>query len=174
MTWIQTHNRKAFEILNPRPDDITIEDIAHALSNQCRFTGHTKYFYSVAQHSFYASLYVSPRNAIAAFLHDASEAYLCDLATPVKKLLPDYYTLEFKIMRAIAEKFDFMFPFAHEIKEIDLRLLITERDQLVGGELQPWGAEFNVEPLPLQIEPIMPHVIKDMFLFRSKELGITT
>jgi len=73
-----------FDILNPRAEDVRIEDIAHALSQQCRFTGHTKTFYSVAQHSVLASTLVAAPDELWALLHDASEAYMGDMNRPLK------------------------------------------------------------------------------------------
>src|SRR6266496_3875421 len=80
---------KWFNVFNPKPEDVDIRDIAHALSNQCRFTGHTKEFYSVAQHSVLVSTFCAPEDAAWGLLHDASEAYLSDIASPVKKH-PDF------------------------------------------------------------------------------------
>ena len=79
MSWIQTFQGKAFDPFAPRPADISHFDIAHALSNICRFTGHTNTFYSVAQHSVQVALLVPRPMQLAALLHDASEAYLCDI-----------------------------------------------------------------------------------------------
>ena len=79
-----TYTGKEFYPLDPNPADIDIKDIAHALSNCCRFAGHIKSFYSVAQHSVIVSELCEPENALAGLLHDASEAYLSDIARPVK------------------------------------------------------------------------------------------
>ena len=97
-TWIQTHSGIAFDLLKPTPDMIVIDDIAHALSNLCRFTGHSK-FYSVAQHSRLASFMVSEQFALQALMHDASEAYLTDISAPLKALpcMAEYKKLEAKL-----------------------------------------------------------------------------
>ncbi len=78
--WIQVRSGRKFHPLDPRPEDVDINDIAHALSNLCRFTGHCTDFYSVAQHSVIASQIVPPASALAALLHDASEAYMGDIS----------------------------------------------------------------------------------------------
>ena len=82
--WIVTYTGKKFWPLDPRPEDIDIIDIAHALSNICRFTGHVREFYSVAQHSVHVAL-LSNDYQLYGLLHDASEAYLCDVSSPVKR-----------------------------------------------------------------------------------------
>src|SRR5579885_2784587 len=84
--WIQTYCGVAFYPLDPRPEEILIEDIAHALSMLCRFTGHVKRFYSVAQHCVYVSHRCDPKDALWGLLHDAAEAYLNDISRPVKSL----------------------------------------------------------------------------------------
>ena len=83
--WIQTFTGRAFYVLDPRPEDVDIEDIAHALSMQCRFAGHCREFYSVAQHSVTASWLVPPEDALWGLLHDAAEAYVVDLPRPIKR-----------------------------------------------------------------------------------------
>src|SRR5579859_7012785 len=131
--WIETFSGKKFHLLEPQPDEICIEDIAHALSNQCRYTGHTRRFYSVAEHSVHVSL-LAVHYQLDGLLHDASEAYICDLARPVKMLTPvgkPYYEIEDRIMRVIAEKFGFTWPPPKEVKEADNIMLLSEKDQLM-------------------------------------------
>src|SRR6267378_1608096 len=82
--WIVTYSGLQFYHLAPTPEMVCIEDIAHALSQTCRWTGHTKFHYSVAQHSIYCSFLVPAEHALAALLHDASEAYLGDMNRPLK------------------------------------------------------------------------------------------
>lgn len=101
--YLTTFSGKKFSFTNPQPDQICIEDIAHSLSNICRFVGHTRNHYSVAEHSIYVSHYVKPQNKLIGLLHDASEAYLGDVASPLKVLLPNYKELEKKVSNVIFE-----------------------------------------------------------------------
>ncbi|HAF5811207.1 TPA: HD family hydrolase, partial [Salmonella enterica] len=94
MSFIQTLSGKQFDYLSATIDDIDIEDIAVALSNICRFSGHLPKFYSVAQHSVLCSQLVSPEFAFEALMHDAAEAYCQDIPAPLKALLPDYREIE--------------------------------------------------------------------------------
>lgn len=143
--------------LDPDPDAIVIEDIAHALANQCRFTGHVSKFYSVAQHSCHVSAYLEDKGwdyMWEGLLHDASEAYISDLARPVKRH-PDiagvYTEAEDRLMGVIAEKFAFTYPMSPECKEADDALLRSEqRDLMLGatsegpvwtGTIAPWTPE---------------------------------
>ena len=128
---IRTFSGKYVNILNPDPDTICIEDIAHALSNICRFGGHTPQFYSVAQHSHHCHQLASGKHKRAALFHDASEAFLVDMPSPIKKHLPDYRKLEYQLMTVIAKKFGFQFPFDPEIKKVDTEMLQFEWDNLI-------------------------------------------
>ena len=130
--------------LDPNPADIHIEDIAHALSNQCRWTGHVSRFYSVAEHCLNVSALVSEELRLNALLHDASEAYLADLARPIKKaagLGEIYLEVEANLQSAIAVRFGISDdPLAHaEIKLADERMLWAEAKVLLSvlGEQMP-------------------------------------
>lgn len=114
------------DVSDPTPDQFCIEDIAHALSMQPRFGGHLPIFYSVAQHSMQCALDVPEDFSIEALLHDASEAYLCDIPSPIKKLLPDYKKIERRIMKVIAEKFGFEYPLHDIVKQADKYFLEKE------------------------------------------------
>jgi 5'-deoxynucleotidase YfbR-like HD superfamily hydrolase len=126
-SWIQTYTGKPFWPLEPELGEIDIVDIAHALSMQCRYSGHTKRFYSVAEHSVHISNSVSPENALWGLLHDASEAYLVDIPRPLKPYLPQYKEAETRCMMAIAKRVGLSWPEPAEVKEMDTRILFNER-----------------------------------------------
>src|SRR5713226_1215903 len=106
--WIITYTGKQFYHLNPQPEMVCIEDIAHSLAMLCRWTGHTKFHYSVAQHSIYCSRIGPQETALERLLHDASEAYLGDMNRPLKHFTnagPAYREVESKVQTVIYRKF---------------------------------------------------------------------
>lgn len=129
-----TYTGKMIEITNPEEDCVCSEDIAHALSQICRAAGHFKYFYSVAQHSLNCMKEACARGyakrvCMAALLHDASEAYLCDVPSPLKRELGDYKRLEKKFEDVILQKYG-LYPLSREekklVKQIDEDILWYE------------------------------------------------
>lgn len=128
---IRTYTGRMVNIFKPAPELISIEDIAHALSNLCRFNGHTVKFYSVAEHSLKCAELVPEQHKLAALLHDASEAYLVDLPSPIKIAMPEYINIEDKLMRVIAGKFGFEYPLRPEVKSADKTWLSLEWDNLM-------------------------------------------
>lgn len=138
---IRTHSGIYMNVFEPTLDMICIEDIAHALSNQCRFGGHLPNFYSVAQHSILCSMGVDQKYKLQALMHDASEAYILDFPTPIKKNIPQYKEIEDKLMVLIAEKFGFNYPFDKEIKMIDNKMLEFEWNHLMLGKELPYKFE---------------------------------
>eukprot|EP00913_Durusdinium_trenchii_P028455 g26683.t1 len=144
MSWVQTHKRKWFDLLDPRPDQVDIEDIAHALARLCRFNGHTNGFYSVAQHSVLCSQIVDPLYAFDALMHDAAEAYVGDLVSPVKRLLDDhgghaFRDCEDRICRVIAYVFGNEYPVHPRVHEADATMLATEVQYHLGGPIRRTG-----------------------------------
>ena len=139
MSWIRTYRGYEFNYENIENNNIDIHDIAHGLSNMCRFAGHTKYFYSVAQHSVACADKAydisQDRNfALCALLHDGSEAYLMDIPRPLKPLLKNYTEIETKIQNLINKKLsvDTIYDaYKDRIKEIDNKMLLTEAEQLI-------------------------------------------
>jgi len=123
---IRTFTGKNVNVIDPDPETICIEDIAHALSFQCRFGGHLPSFYTVAQHSCYCARGVAHELRLDALLHDASEAYLLDIPSPVKSQLTNYKEMEDNLMLAIADKFGFAYPLDPEVKKIDKELMEWE------------------------------------------------
>jgi 5'-deoxynucleotidase YfbR-like HD superfamily hydrolase len=177
--WIETFSGRKFHLLDPQPDEISIVDIAHALSMQCRFTGHTKKFFSVAEHSVHVSL-LSSHHALAGLLHDASEAYLSDLSRPVKQLTPvgiPYYEVEDRMMRVIAAKFGFEWPLPKEVKVADNIMLMTEKDQLMTS--LSWDDDASsadarngiLEYAETPLIGYLPKVAERIFLERFEEIS---
>jgi 5'-deoxynucleotidase YfbR-like HD superfamily hydrolase len=149
--------------------DFNIIDIAHALSMQCRFSGHCREFYSVAEHSWRVSLAVPQEYALAGLMHDASEAYLADVSKPIKHLLGGYKEMEDELMHRLAEKFKFTYPLPGIVKVADVVLLATEARDLMGRSPAEWKLPFP--PLANTIVPMSPAKAKDMFLKRFASLG---
>jgi hypothetical protein len=123
---IRTFTDKVFDLKLLDPASICIEDIAHGLSMQPRFGGQLNGFLSVAQHSCLVAVSVPVEHRLAALLHDASEAYLGDMPSPFKKILPDFKEHENRVMEVIAEKFGFDFPLHKKVKEADYKMLSVE------------------------------------------------
>jgi len=179
--WIQTFSGRKPSLANPTYDDIHIDDISHALSNICRFTGHCRNFYSVAQHSviganFAIKEYKDDTLARLFLLHDASEAYLGDLSRPTKRLIRIetseagiYELYEDRWSDLIYRKFGFVSDLVKQYKakitEIDMRMLFTERNQLLSmfaaEDWQSWG---DYEPFSYSISPWTPDIAKKAYL----------
>jgi hypothetical protein len=171
--WIQTYTGGKFFPLDPDPAGIKIEDIAHALSNQCRFTGHVREFYSIAQHCVLVSRHCDPTDALWGLLHDASEAYICDLSRPVKyhPQLSAYKDVERELQAAVAKRFGLSLPEPTSVKLADKRLLFTERRDLMTFMADAgWGMGLEAEPLAEKIEPWLPREAEYQYLMRYEEL----
>lgn len=156
--------------LAPRPEQIKLVDIAHALSNICRFTGHTRQFYSVAQHSALVARLLPPELRLWGLLHDASEAYIADVAQPVKPRLQNYREIEDRLQRVVCVRFGLRWPMPAEVLEADLILLATERRDLMPGNSPPWRPEALPAPMEERIEPLLPRRALRMFLDALEEL----
>ena len=167
--WIQTYTGKQFWPMDARPEEVDIQDIAHALSMLCRFNGHCNRFYSVAEHSVHVSNTVKPKQALWGLLHDAAEAYLSDLPQPIKRQMPDFGLFEDLLLEVIADRFGLSSPIPPEVKHADAVMLATEKSALMGAEPAPWGE--ILEPLdPEMIHGWEPEKAKQKFLERFEEL----
>lgn len=173
-SWMQTFTGHQFWPLDPHPEDIFIEDIAHALSNICRYGGHVDRFYSVAEHSWLLSKYISKENAAWALMHDAAEAYIGDMVRPLKKSMLSFGNIETQILKAIAIRFDLPgYTYPQEVTEADNRILLTERDALMAATRHPWVQdEDGTEPLPVKVVGFHPPQMKYAFLTACEMLGI--
>ncbi len=170
MSWILTARGRHFDYLDPRGEDIDILDIAQGLANECRFGGHTRAFYSVAQHAWLASQIVPTEHALEALLHDASEAYCKDIPLPLKQLLPDYRDIEDRVDGTIRARFGLPFAMSWEVKAADLVMLATERRDLMPADDTPWAILDGIEPLPRKIIAMHPAKAQSVFLKRYVEL----
>lgn len=159
--WMQTFTGRRFWPLDPRPDEICIEDIAHALSMQCRYAGHCLSFYSVAEHSVLLSQHVAEPFRRWALLHDASEAYLVDVPRPIKGDLSNYRAVEARVMAAICERFGLPPDMPPEVAEADFRIIGDERRNLSDCE----AAWTNPpEPLGVRLKLLTPIMAENAFL----------
>ena len=156
-TCIRTYTGRHVDVFNITPDMIHIDDIAHALSNQCRFGGHTKTFFSVAEHCIWTARRVPFDLRLAALMHDAAEAYLIDLPTPIKREFPQYEEIEHKVLAAIAQKFGFEFP-------LSLQVRVADREQL------EWEFKNIVENMG--IKPLTPREARVAFLMHFKSYNL--
>lgn len=174
--WFPTYTGIKFFPADPRPEDIRIEDIAHALSMQCRFAGHVKEFYSVAQHSVIVSQNVPPHLALAGLLHDAAEAYCQDIISPLKRtgLFKAHSEIEDNLLVMIFDKFGLPFWALPEnqrlLKEADLRALMTERRDVCCSKASEYDWHVDAEPFDEKILSQSPYAAKGYFLRRFEEL----
>jgi hypothetical protein len=182
--WVQTVSGKAFYPFEPTADMICIEDIAHGLSHLCRFAGQTRDFYSVAQHSIMVNDVLATfaavgeldseqrrRLRLAALLHDAAEAFIVDLPTPIKAHVGGYKELELGVMAAVAKRFD-IDPslFEHPlVKLADMTMLATEKRDLLGPEPQPWIE--MPKPYGVMLRPWTSAQAKKIFLEEFERFG---
>jgi hypothetical protein len=128
---IRTYKGHYINVLDPDPDHIDIEDIAHALSHQPRFTGHTIEFFSVAHHCINCALSVPEEYRLEALMHDASEAYMSDISSPLKAHLSNYKEIEHNLMLVVAKKFKFQWPLSNIVKAADKLMFEFERNNVV-------------------------------------------
>lgn len=169
MTYIQTASGRKFDVLACCEDDILIEDIAHALSNICRFFGHTPAFYSVAQHCVEMSWLAPPALQLDALLHDASEAYLGDVSKHIKQLIGEpYAVLERNLTEKIARKFGLVQPLPPAIKELDGDMLETEFQQIWRKRAE--GIPAYGKPLKIVLRAMDPTITERIFLERYHSL----
>lgn len=181
--WLQTYTGKRVYPLSLTSDQIDIIDIAHSLSLTCRFNGHVREFYSVAQHCYLMSQIVPKEYAFAALMHDACETYTSDIPHPIKSqvhvavidtktelgiLLWDEW--ETGILKIIFNKYGIPIDYLDKIKEPDRRLCVTEEvalfDSVTDEELIMWPPYKNVD-----IVSCPARSAEIMFLDRFKELN---
>lgn len=172
--WLETFKGVRFYPFDPRPEDVLLEDIAHALSNQCRFGGHSRKFYSVAQHSVLVSDNCNiEKNRLAGLLHDAAEAYLIDLPRPIKHTpgMLLYRQIEERLMLVIFQRFGVPYPLSDDVHIADNRVLLAEKRDLMGNA--PWSEKrLSAKPIDQKIVPLSAKAAKALFLDRARELNV--
>lgn len=168
-----TSQGEFFNFLDPMGENFSIVDIAHALSNLCRFGGHVKEFYSVAQHSVILSYNVDKKIQFEALMHDAAEAYIGDMVTPLKDIMEEYKNLEKKIEFILFSNFNINYPLPEEIKKSDKRMFATELRDLFSFDVSYIKEHMGIEPYNEKIIPLPPEQAKKLFLKRFSELFVS-
>lgn len=172
--WLLTHSGIQYQLQNPHPGQVRISDIAHSLSHVCRWGGHTKHLYSVAQHSVLIShLFRDKDIALQALLHDATEAYLGDIPRPLKRLLGKVYSdLEEAHNRAIMDKFSLPHELHPSIKEVDNQITVDERGVLFACPVSEMDHEFKrgVPNAAFDMSHWRPEQAKHLFVQRYLDL----
>lgn len=176
--YIRTYSGERFYVLDPRPEEIDIQDIAHHLSLVCRFVGGIRTMYSVAEHSVRVSDWLMDATgdvelALWGLLHDASEAYLGDVTRPLKQswLMFGYRFIERRVSAAIAQRFELRGGEPASVKEVDARICITEaRDLRIAARGDISGVRRGYQPLPITIKPWTSAVAERQFLARFERL----
>lgn len=183
-SWMQTFTGVRFFPMSPSYRDVRIADIAHALAYQCRYNGHVKRFYSVAEHCVLLSDVVAPEHALWALLHDATEAYVGDMIRPLKVHMPAYCDVEDRVMGAIARRFfltgarmqpgatfyeqlERTWEMPAEVKAADTRILADERAALFDD---PHPIDVPGGPLGVRIQAWSPEEAEAAYLARFDQL----
>lgn len=172
-SYIQTFTGKRMYFDNPTESMFDIESIARGLSREGRFANQLKVFYSVAQHSC-AIAKVIPlalHRMPEVLLHDGTEAYLRDIASPIKSVLPDYHAIEKRMESVLFSAFKLQYPLDPLIKHYDLRMLVTEAEQLF-VHTPDWLEEFydnGIRPLPITLKPLSADAAYTVFMHMWNE-----
>lgn len=192
VVWIETYTGKHVNPLELKPEDIDIKDIAHALPLLCRFVGHCKRFYSVAQHSIHVAdliagelkkvapmessdkdfvhyLIESNRTCLAALLHDGAETYMSDVSRPVKHSIKGFIEIENRINGVIMQKFGCIGADWALIKKYDNVMLATEAVRLMPSCGEGWYLPES--PISADIPELSPREVEELFIERFFRYG---
>lgn len=170
-TYLYTYTGRKFDVAAPDVREVDIRDIAHALSLLCRYGGHASKFYSVAEHSVHMSNLVPSKDALAALLHDATEAYVVDVPRGVKNALGRAYkNLEDGVWAVIATKFDLAPNLPPSVKYYDNAILLAEKDALIHPDVPEWLVGQGFEKPEITIKGWPPAIAEAAFMRRFKQL----
>ena len=161
--YILTVTGNHFDFIELKNNKIDIEEIAYALSNTCRFGGHCKQYYSVAQHSVLVAQRVPSWCYMDALFHDAAEAYLGDMPTPLKQLLPDYKNMTHKVEFWLQQKMGINIE-QPEIKKADLEVLAAEKRDLMPPDTCHWMVLDGITTPDEEIVPMLPATAFQYFM----------
>ena len=153
MNWILSYTGKLFDLFGPDAEMIDPRDISHSLAHLCHFNGHTREFYSVAQHGCIFAELVPEEHKLMALLHDATEAYLGDMTRPLKQWMSDYRGFEDVIWMRVCERFDLALDLPASVHHADLIALATERRDLIPTDPAIWDCLVGIEPMVETIRP---------------------
>lgn len=166
-----------FDFEDPEHSEITIEDIAYGLAFESRFSGQCvsrltgkRCFYGVGEHCIRMSYAVPPEHALAALMHEAGEAPCGDMTGPLKSICADYKAVEKRCERAILSSFGVTISDPDLIKLYDLRMLATERRDLLNWRGERWGKGDGAEPFEFVIEPWPMQQVAERFISRFHDL----
>lgn len=174
--YIITFTGKKFNLLSTTPDMISVEDMAHSLSQQCRWTGHCKHHYSIAQHSYYCSLLGPEENRFWHLNHDNSEAYIGDMNRPLKHYTnagDAYRKVEHPLQELIYVTAGLIGDEPLSVKQADEGMLYAEMEQLLPrpnfdmAANNPYGRSMAAN---IQIEEWTPRKAEQMYLDRYYKL----
>lgn len=168
--FMQTFTGRKFWPMDARANEVCIRDIAHSLSLQCRYAGHCRRFYSVAEHCVHIASWlvgVAPEAALFGLLHDASEAYLIDVPRPVKPFLSGYRDAEAKVMAAVCQRFGLPLEMPAAVHEADERIIA---DELVNLVRMQWHAR-HTDGLGVTLQYWSPEEAEAQFLDMFYALG---
>jgi hypothetical protein len=159
-SYIPTFTGKVFNVTFPSSRDISIRDIAHSLSMQCRFGGHCQQFYSVAEHSLILSHLVDKKIALYALLHESPHAYIHDVVIPLQPLFPGYQEMANRIWAMVAKRFRLSPVIPLAIRNADLKLRASEIEYLLLPTTRTW------------LQGVTPFTLEELGLRHSKQLGM--
>ncbi len=174
MTWIQTFTGRRFDLLNPLPEQVSFDDIAHHLARTARFNGATRDFYSVAQHSCLVSDLLPPKLKLVGLLHDATEAYVGDWTRPLKISMRQLGSdaadvINDRVAAAIGAALGVeLVTLPEAVKHADNVMLATERRDLMSAVPEPW--DWPPEPSPWRVKAWSPEQAEDVMRRRFTEL----